>query len=300
MKGNRIHSMDVKQLEAKFLNSNNYIQGDEYQIAQEYNIAYERIFFPQNINFDVWKEYCGEVPNQSYFNNFDDSEEIRTEKEIFCFKQKNKQWIFMEQLGSYSAQKVFLLCKAICSFSRNCFEFQKNLMEDVDDFNKNKNKFIHPFQENLTSFPAFIFQVFKAFYCYNEDLYSVMNEYGGPLRTTSKFEHQLASFLEFENPEKMYRHSFNHPKGQKYFKECIPDLYSAIFKEAVFLNGCYIHGHLDCLDNPNASKDFKNFTSKSNEDLNLEFNKKLEKLKKIMAQKFTALKFYGNVNLIII
>jgi hypothetical protein len=39
----------------------------------------------------------------------------------------------------------------------------------------------------------------------------------------------------FENPNKTYISEFNNPIGQKFFKECVPDLYSIEDKEAFFL-----------------------------------------------------------------
>jgi hypothetical protein len=83
------------------------------------------------------------------------------------------------------------------------------------------------------------------------------------------------------NPEKNYISAFNNPSGQKFFKECIPDLYSETHKEALFFNGCFFHGHYEnCLLNKTAVANSKNFQNKTYETLNKEFEEKLQKLLK--------------------
>lgn len=151
-------------------------------------------------------------------------------------------------------------------------------MSDVSQNNINKNKLIHPFESNLSSFPSFIYKVFQAFYLYDEHVFAVAHEHGTPSRNTSKIEFQWAAYMEFEYPAKLFRHNVNHPKSQKYFKECIPDLWSPITKEAHFFNGCLYHGHLNCKINPNATPETTNFLNKTYELLNEEQLKKFEKL----------------------
>jgi hypothetical protein len=62
--------------------------------------------------------------------------------------------------------------------------------------------------------------------------------------------------MDFLYPEKQYFSEFNNEKGQYYFLEAIPDLYSPETKTAYFLNECQIHGHLSstCTLNKNATE----------------------------------------------
>ena len=41
-------------------------------------------------------------------------------------------------------------------------------------------------------------------------------------------------------PEKEFVSAFNNATGQMYFKEAIPDLYSPITKQALFMNCCIL------------------------------------------------------------
>ena len=81
--------------------------------------------------------------------------------------------------------------------------------------------------------------------------------------------------MDYIFPEKEYISAFNNGKGQKYFKEAIPDLYSPITKEALFLHGCIFHGHFDnCTINPLARPESLNPFGKTFADLNNEFETK--------------------------
>jgi G:T-mismatch repair DNA endonuclease (very short patch repair protein) len=80
----------------------------------------------------------------------------------------------------------------------------------------------------------------------------------------------------FQNPSKIYLSAFNNPKGQKFFKECIPDLYCITDKEAFFFNGCYFHGHYEnCKLNRKATSTTINKDGKTYEQLNVEFESKM-------------------------
>lgn len=245
------------------MTSNAYLQGTECDLAKQQNIKFEDHFFPYSLNTSQYFNYEGCIPNFEYFINFNDSEDEIRKKRLFYESKKDSQWRFQTEIIKTTLLSVELLCKSMCTFIVESFNLQKSLKLNLKIENQNFKKCLHPFQSNISSMPSFIYKVFQAFFLFNEDLFCVMNEYGMPTRNSSKFEFNCSKFLDFEHPEKLYRFNFNHPKGQKYFAECIPDLFSEKEKEAVFLNGCYFHGHLNCLDNPNSSLNSTNFTKKN-------------------------------------
>lgn len=272
MKGTRIHSLEIKSLNLRFLKSNNYLEGNEFDIADQQMVANEKIFFPTNIHYEYWAMI--DRLEESMLLNFSDSNELIEKKKTYYESVNVQEWSFEVKLIEFVDYKLMIFALSLCRFIRSCFDLQKILSKTINETNV-----IHPFQENIYSYPSFIYAVCNLFYLRHEELYAVMNEYGCPMRKSSKLEYEWASFLEFEYPEKQYRHNFNHPLGQIYFKECIPDLYSEITKEAIFINGCYIHGHLNCLENSNANPTSLNFLKKTYEELNNEFDLKIKKLK---------------------
>ena len=47
-KGRQIFVLEVKQLGVRILSSTSYRSGNEYEIAQQFNVPFEKIFFPHS------------------------------------------------------------------------------------------------------------------------------------------------------------------------------------------------------------------------------------------------------------
>ncbi len=279
-KGRKILFLEIKQLQIKFVISNSYLEGNEYQIAQQYEIDFTKHFFPVHFNSHLNYNYKGDVPELDFFLLFTDSQSARREKENFVttLREQKYCWQFEKEIVRYCDENAWLLTLCCLKFLKECLDFQLQLQQ-----NKNLKEvtLIHPFAHELCTLPGFVFKVFKYFYLNYEDIYCVNHEFGYPCRNVSKIEHEWASYLEYLHPEKNFQSAFNNPKGQKYFKECIPDLYSAVTKEAIFFHGCYIHGHFEnCLSNKEAKAGTRNaFLDKTYFELNAEFDYKAYLLK---------------------
>lgn len=96
-------------------------------------------------------------------------------------------------------------------------------------------KLVHPFGEKICTFSSFIYLLFRILYLNDEEIYIVKNEFSVPSRKVSRLEYQWASYMDYEFPFKNFRHNFNHPEGQNFFKEAVPDLFSDVTKETFFL-----------------------------------------------------------------
>ncbi len=279
-KGRKILFLEIKELQLKFITSNSYLEGNEHQIAEQYEIIFTKHFFPSHFNSTINYNYCGDVPNLDFFLTFNDSTSEKKEKECFVnnLRQENYLWNFEKEIVRCCDENVWLLTFCCLKFLKECFDFQMNLnLNNVSS----EIKIIHPFAHELCTLPGFVFKIFKYFYLNKEDIYCVNHEFGYPFRNVSKLEHEWASYLEYLHPEKEFQSAFNNPKGQKYYKECVPDLYSPVTKEAIFFHGCYFHGHFEnCLSNKEATAQTRNsFLNKTYFDLNKEFDYKAFLLK---------------------
>jgi G:T-mismatch repair DNA endonuclease (very short patch repair protein) len=278
-KGRRILFLEVKQLHLKFITSNAYLEGNEYEIAEQYNVKFTKHFFPSHFNQNINYNYKGEIPSLDTFLLFSDSVKIKKEKEIFVKTLKNNHytWQFEKEIIRHCDENVWLLTICCLTFIKECFDFQIGIQQ----VNLNDVNLIHPFAQELCTLPGFVLKVFKYFFLNYYDIYCVNHEFGYPFRNVSKLEHEWASYLEYLHPEKNFLSAYNNAKGQKYFKECIPDLYSPITKEAIFFHGCYFHGHFqNCLSNSLATGDTRNaFLNKKYSDINSEFDLKAFLLK---------------------
>ena len=66
-KGRQIFVLEIKQLGIRVLSSTSYISGNEYEIAEQFNVPFEKIFFPHSF---VAKEnllYNGVLPYNFFF-----------------------------------------------------------------------------------------------------------------------------------------------------------------------------------------------------------------------------------------
>jgi G:T-mismatch repair DNA endonuclease (very short patch repair protein) len=279
--GRRILLLEIKELQLKFITINSYLEGNEFQIAEQFGIKFSKHFFPLHFNKDVNYNYKGSVPNINYFLMFNDNIQLKNEKEVFVktLTDKNYVWQFEKELVRFCDEKLWLLTLSCLKFVQECFNFQCNLKKNLK---VEQNILVHPFAHQLCSLPGFVYKVFRIFYLNKEDIYSIRHEFGSPSRTVSKSEYEWASYLEFLHPDKNFVSAFNNPKGQKFFKEAIPDLYSAETGEAIFFHGCYYHGHFEnCKILPQATGKTRNaFFNKTYEELNKEFDQKAFFLKR--------------------
>ena len=276
--GRQILLMELKDLEIRFITSNSYFNCNEYSLANQYEIEYNKTFFPLKFCKIENFSYQGNVPTVNYFlSTLDDSKTMEAKMK---FHQKlqtelRSKWNFQKELLAFCEQKVWLLTLACIKFISDCFEFQQQLKV----WNLSTTSLLHPFSFPLCSLGGFVYKLFKVLVLNDINVYAVNNEFGIGSKSVSKVEYEWASFMAHKYPEKEFISAFNNPLGQKYFKEAIPDLYSPITKEAFFMHGCIFHGHYDnCLINPTATKNSINPFGKSFFELEKEFQTKGEAL----------------------
>lgn len=272
--GRKIILMEVKDLGIRFLRSNSYFDYNEYELAKLFDIEFNQVFFPckfSDINFD----YVGPVPDINYFCSALDSETMLKYKFDYVkeLSSQNYKWDIKRELLQLAEQKLLLLTLSCLKFINNCYEFQRDLTISENFI------FLHPFSFPLCSLGGYIYKLYKVRFLNNFDIYVVNHEFGKNSKNVSKSEQEWVSYMEFLYPEENYLSAFNNSKGQKYFKETVPDLYSPISKKAYFFNGCVFHGHYEnCLKNPNACEDTKNPFGKTYKELNELFELKATSL----------------------
>ena len=276
--GRKIKLMEIKHLGLRFLTSNAYFNNsNEYELANQYGVKFQQVFFPNKFctieNFD----YDGEVPTLQFFlSSLDSKEEKKLKTEYVSDLNKiDYKWNFKKELEQFCEQKLFLLTCACLKFIKDSIEFQLELKNT--DFPS--LTLIHPFGFPLCTLSGFVYKLYKVLILNNFPMYIVKNEFGISTRNVSLIEYEWVSMMEHFFPEKELISAFNNNLGQKYFKEAVPDLYSPITKQAFFFHGCVFHGHFDnCSINPNAGKDTLTPFGKTYEQINTEDSVKLANL----------------------
>ena len=60
--GRKIILLEIKELQLKFITSNSYLEGNEFQLATQFDINSDHHFFPIHFNKKVNYNYYGPVP----------------------------------------------------------------------------------------------------------------------------------------------------------------------------------------------------------------------------------------------
>ena len=275
----KIILLEIKQLKLRFVLAEMYHFDTNFfnEIINKNQMTVH--FFPPHFNKLENYYYIGSVPEKKYFFEITDTKEVRKQKTEFINHIKDKKWDFYKELMTNLNFKCLCLLLGSWTFIDESFKLQKQFHSIIDVSNPNRGKLLNPFQSTICTFSSYIYKLFRAYFLYSHDIFCVYDENGLFSKNVSKNEILWASFMEFEYPQKKFRHQFSHPKGQKFFKESIPDLFSDIANEAWFFMGCYWHGHSksECLKPLNST--FNSHLNKTFENLNKEFDYKIKKFK---------------------
>jgi len=272
--------IEIKEANVRIVSSNNYIPGNEFELADFFEINYTPNFFPYQFltlrtdSFLSNWHYKGKVPHFKYFTHPSDTQDVITKKQQFFnnILSNADSYCLSKELMIHANLKLHLLTSAMLRFLHECFLFQKRLNNDVDNF-------VNPFNPPIVSLGSLMYNIYLVNYLETFDIRTVKNEYGTNLKHVSRIEHQFVSFFHYTNPSLSLISAFSSEHGQKYFRESIPDLYCTNTKQCWYLMGCVIHGHMEnCLLNPNATPETKNPFGRTYQDLNDEFQIKMDNL----------------------
>ena len=269
-KGVSIVLIMLEEINFRIISSTNYIAGNEYTLAQHYDLAFEEIYLPNNCVLKNYIGHDGPPPSFLEFIEPHDSDITKSKKLSYYRSIALKKWNFNKEVMSYLGQKLYLLTQTMLIFLHECFDFQTLIQNETA---QSQLGFINPFNGPICTLGGFIYRVFKFFYLNRDEIYVVKFENGKLGKTVSRIEHQYATFLDLYYPERNYIF-------QKYFPQAVPDLYSTTDETGVFINGCFHHSHMDsnCSINKNKSPQSLTRDGKTYEAVNDEFNQKLRRL----------------------
>lgn len=274
-KDKNIKVLEIPEISVRFLNSNNYLCGEIHEIASMFEIDRSELnFFPQQFLTDSNLDYSGMIPSIEHFLTFSDCDQSIAAKNAFVKSYKNRTWKLSNELIKFSESRITLLTLTFLKFLKECFSLQDSLITFCPH---QLNQYVHPFGFPICTIGGFIFKVYKLFFMNELPIYSVHHEFGFPMRQVSKAEYEFTSFQEYLLNDVNCRSAFNNRYGQKYFKHCIPDLYSPTTNELYFYNGCFVHAHLqNCTINKTKMPDSPHPYGKTYKDINELFYSKLE------------------------
>ena len=149
----------MPQLHIRFIASNNYVSGNEYDLGKQFDISFVPQFFPEILISKNNFEYQGTVPNVANFYNFNYSESLKTEIALYV---SNLQcpWNFRQQMLIHYDQKIQLLLFSMLRFITQSFDFQFKL----DGYSK---KLLNPFNNpiSITFAKLLVFKIILMYKC---------------------------------------------------------------------------------------------------------------------------------------
>ena len=269
-KGSRLLLLTIEELELRFLATNNYLEGNEYQLAKHFGLQYTESYFPLKFLKPENFNYCGETPEFIFY--LDDFETDTTKQQKLSYYRliSMKNWNFKKELLMHVTQRLDLVQQAVILFLKEVYMFQTLIQLESNEINLG---YLHPLNAPICTLSGFIYRVFKYNYLNYIDMFIVKDENGAKLRNISRLEHKYASYLDFACPEKQFIF-------QKYFREAVPDLFSPVDGLAVWINGCHWHSHMapECTINKGKGPQSLNFQGKTFASINEEFNNKMTRL----------------------
>lgn len=238
-KGNQFISLFYQPQAFLFLNASNYFKGCHEEIVNQFRLNLSPILFPVSFNNPTNFNYQGSIPNVNFFHDLLDTEEQKKLKMDYV-KNFENVWCFKQQLALASSYKVEVLARACLKFLHSTLNFQtffKTLVGNDSPY------VLHPFNLQVTTLSAFTYKMFSC-YCLNkEEVYGISHESTKNMKTVSRSEMELVSFLEWKHPDRNYQHAFSSSQGQKKFGLYPVDIYCPQTKEVIQMAGCRVHLH---------------------------------------------------------
>lgn len=265
-RGNSILLLEIRESNLRFLTSNTYVVGEEFDLIEQFKLPISQIFFPHKFFKKENLCFSGKIPNSSFFTS--DFNSKNHNEAILQFvkirEQNNATWTLKKEVVESTVTDVLILTLSMLRFLKESFILQSTLHSSIQN-DILENRYLNPFNSPTCSIGSFIYNMFSVFYMNFLDIFVVKNEYGTSHKPVSKVEHEYVSFMEYQYPDKSFLSAFNNQKGQKFFplkpydddpnpRGTYVDLYSPITKQVFFFNGCFFHNHCtNCKIYPNRT-----------------------------------------------
>jgi len=272
----------IPESSVRIVNSNNYVSGDEMELAENFNLNFVPHFFPTLPRTYSLQDYYSKLPFDFYLSVNDTNHRIY-QKRMFYNSYCSKSWDLAKELMITANLKLQLLTNSMLFFLKESFEFQVEIKKTFQWDNIDRpnivtiqESFVNPFNHPICSIGSLMYNIYCIHYSNYFDLHCVRKEYGTFNKTVSRSEHKFTSFMHYKYPDRNLISAFSCDEGQKYYRESIPDLFCEDTKEAWYFLGCQVHGHI--AKNHNSTEESKNFFGHSFKELNSTFNSKIDSL----------------------
>lgn len=178
-------SIGITSHGARILNSECYFQMTINELNNLYEVDVEEFFFPSKCNFQKFKSYTGQLPETSYWIDFEDSDKMIERKRQYMIKGESTQWTYNIELKNHSERNTCILTQSCLSYIDECFQFQEMLEKHskIPKRNEKSLDFFHPFGPPIMTRPGFLMNCFLA-YANKLELFAIPYEQTGRKKPT--------------------------------------------------------------------------------------------------------------------
>ena len=237
--GNKINYLEVSCLQIRFLNVGMYLKGSVFDIAEQYNIQYQKYYFPSSSNKLCLLSYKGCKPHLKEYFSYSDTKTDRKDIKEF-YDTVLEPWCAQSELINCVRNDCVILLRSCISFLKQTLELQDFISHTVKVPTVD---IIHPFGWQIISLSSFTYSIYQYFFLNNYNMFSVMNPYTGGRTNASRGEYEWTEWLNFIGEGTNIKNAFNSFEGQINFGKHYVDGYSAEDKIVYQYQGCEFHYH---------------------------------------------------------
>ncbi len=263
---NHIKLIEEKKLSLRFVEIQNYFHSSFRDLC--HRVDQPMPYFPLQWVQKSFFSYNGKPPNLNDLFDFEDTEKDLEEKKEYVSKLAPLNWNFKKEYILYLTKRVKISAIVMLDFLKEAFYCQNVILKHFKHSSESWT-YLHPVNPPIFTAASYSFQMFLHMTGNSSNIRTIHN----PIPfNSSKGEVQYIMYIMSQNPNEKFTMAWS-PEGQKSFGYTKPDAISG--NQVWYYNGCFYHGH---------SKEKCKFktkeTSEARHKKELEFNQKIEKLKK--------------------
>ena len=233
------------------ISSESYYPFSMLELNDLFDVYSDPFFFPTKLNpFNPnVRNYCGPIHKVEFWEEFNDTDEVKTQKIVFIQLRADSEWCFKSELIEFSRKSCFVLAKACLAYINEAIKFQLDMRslnlhpkkQKRTKGEKTPMKFFHPMDFKTFTRASFLMTCFLAIEN-RPTLHCINREYvGGVQSHMSKKEIMWLTFNMKTDLLHKHENGISSASGQKRFHTSLADNYIPEMKKVLYFNGCYWH-----------------------------------------------------------
>ena len=240
--GSSFLSILVPDRKVTFLCLSNYVNHTTFELRKIHSKSgKDPLFFPERLNRKKHYSYIGNIPKIEYWEEMNDTDDMKNLKRLYCLNNATDQWNFKKNLSDFVLFGAKSILLGALTYMLEMQHIEKACVSATkkNHYVKSKVRYFNPFSNGILSSTSAIYYLYRLYYGNTFDLRCVRYETSGiPVRNCSKVEQEWLAYEQSRDPSIVTAYS---PNGLPPFRgRSVPDGYSVEKKKALFFHGCHV------------------------------------------------------------